>query len=40
MEIKCENHENNNREIINAPFFSENGEVIDLKIQIVDKDIQ
>lgn len=38
MEIKCDNHENKNKEMINAPFFSENGEVIDLKMQTVDKD--
>ena len=38
IEIRCENHENNNEEITNASFFSENGEVIDLNILIIDKD--
>ena len=38
MEIKCENNENNNKEMMNASLFSENNEAIDLKIQIIDKD--
>ena len=38
MEIKCENNENNNKEMMNASLFSENNEAIGLKIQIIDKD--
>ena len=32
MEIKCENNENNNKEMMNASLFSENNEAIGLKI--------
>lgn len=38
MEVTCESQENNNEEIINASFVSENGEVINLNVSIIDKD--
>lgn len=38
MEVTCESQENNNEETINASFVSENGEVINLNVSIMDKD--
>ena len=38
MEVTCESQENNNEEITNASFVSENGEVINLNVSIIDKD--
>lgn len=38
MGVRYESHVNNNLEIMNASFVSENGEVINLNISIIDKD--